>query len=131
MPTSPESAPRAESHLLVDNVTAGYGGVPVVESVSISVGLAEVVAIVGPNGAGKSTLLKALTGNLPVLSGRISLAGRDVSRLPAHQLAKRGLAYVPQVNDVFSTLTVIENLEMGAFLLDRKQRRRRIHEILD
>jgi ABC-type branched-subunit amino acid transport system ATPase component len=115
----------------VSEVTTGYTRrVPVVRSVSISVGAGEVVSIVGPNGAGKSTLLKALTGNLPISSGSVSLAGNDVSRLPAHKLARRGLAYVPQVNEVFNTLTVLENLEMGAFLLARKHFRQRLDEVL-
>jgi branched-chain amino acid transport system ATP-binding protein len=131
VPTSPEPGTRPKPHLAVSDVTTGYArGVPVVMSVSISVGAGEVVSIVGPNGAGKSTLLKALTGNLPISSGAMSLAGQDVSRLPANKLARRGLAYVPQVNEVFNTLTVLENLEMGAFLLARKQFRPRLEEIL-
>jgi ABC-type branched-subunit amino acid transport system ATPase component len=132
VPTSPDpAAARPEARLAVSDVTAGYTRrVPVVRSVSLGVGAAEVVSVIGPNGAGKSTLLKTLTGNLPKFSGTVRLAGQDVTRLPTHKLARHGLSYVPQVNEVFGALTVHENLEMGGFLLARRQFTRRLDEVL-
>ncbi len=73
------------------------------------------VAIVGPNGAGKSTLAKAIAGVIPSTSGQIRVGDEDISGLPAHQIVRRGLAYVPQNQNVFPSLTVVENLEMGAY----------------
>ncbi len=114
MPTSSASeADRPKAHLQIENLTAGYGGAPIVNGASAAVGLGEIVTIVGPNGAGKSTLLKAVVGMIPAMSGRVLLAGEDVTNMRANNLARRGLGYVPQVNDVFDTLTVADNLEMA------------------
>jgi ABC-type branched-subunit amino acid transport system ATPase component len=118
MPTSSGSeSGRPKAHLQIDNLSAGYGGAPIVNGASASVGLGEIVTIVGPNGAGKSTFLKAVVGMIPASSGRVLLADEDVTNMRANDLAKRGLGYVPQVNDVFDTLSVIDNLEMGGYLL--------------
>ena len=76
----------------------------------------ELVGIIGPNGAGKSTLLKALFGLIPVRSGGVTLRGEDITSAPAHRLVQLGVGYVPQNNNVFPTLTIEENLEMGVFL---------------
>src|SRR3982074_3010067 len=92
---------------------AGYGGAPVVRDISISVGPGEIVAVIGPNGAGKSTLLKSLVGILRVTGGPILLGDADVTNHTPEDLARRGVGYVPQVNDIFEPLTVLENLEMG------------------
>lgn len=96
-------------------VTSGYGEVPVIRDVSIQVGHDEVVTIIGPNGAGKSTLLKALFGFLPVWSGGVSLHGDDVTGEPPEKLVRRGIAYVPQTDNIFPSLTIRENLAMGGF----------------
>jgi branched-chain amino acid transport system ATP-binding protein len=101
-------------------ITAGYGRVPVVEDVSITAESGKVTALVGPNGAGKSTLLKAICGLLPMAKGRVEVIGQDVSRLSTHLIARTGLGYVPQVNNVFESLSVLENLEMGAIATGRK-----------
>src|ERR1700726_811281 len=119
MPTSSAEAARPKAHLQIENVSAGYGGAPIVNGASASVGLGEVVTIVGPNGAGKSTLLKAVVGMIPGKSGQVMLAGEDVTNMRANHLARRGLGYVPQVNDVFDTLSVTDNLAMGGYLLGR------------
>lgn len=103
--------------LRAEEITAGYGGVPVVRGVSIAVGAGEIVAIIGPNGAGKSTLLKSLVGLLKLISGRILLGTDDVTGHAPEDLARRGVGYVPQVQDIFESLTVKENLEMGGYLL--------------
>jgi len=110
-------------------ITSGYGGVPVIRDVSISVGPGEVVAIIGPNGAGKSTLLKSLVGILKLDSGRILLGSDDVTGHAPEELARRGVGYVPQVNDIFEPLTVLENLEMGGYLLNAAQIRARVLEV--
>jgi len=112
-------------------VSAGYGGAPIVNSASASIGLGEIVTIVGPNGAGKSTLLKAVVGMIPAMSGRVTLADEDVTNMRANFLAKRGLGYVPQVNDVFDTLTVLDNLAMGGYLLSGHEMPARIEAVLD
>jgi ABC-type branched-subunit amino acid transport system ATPase component len=106
-----EQAPALAAH----SITSGYGEVPVVRDVSIRLGQDEIVTIIGPNGAGKSTLLKALFGFLPAWQGRVSLAGDDVTGLPPEKLVRRGLAYVPQTENVFPSLTIRENLAMGGF----------------
>lgn len=121
---------RAQAQLVVTSLSAGYGKVPVIRDIEMQVGEREVVTVIGPNGAGKSTLLKALTGNLPLLSGGIRLRDREVSHAPAHRLAQFGLAYVPQVDDTFNTLTVRENLEIGGYLIPRRVLPARIDEVL-
>ena len=111
------------------DITSGYGGVPVIRDVSISVGPREVVAIIGPNGAGKSTLLKSLVGILRLDAGRILLGADDVTGRSPEELARRGVGYVPQVNDIFEPLTVLENLEMGGYLLNARQVKERVGEV--
>jgi ABC-type branched-subunit amino acid transport system ATPase component len=118
-------APSLQAH----GITSGYGGVPVIRDVSISVGPREVVAVIGPNGAGKSTLLKSLVGILKLNSGRVILGEDDVTGKPPEELARRGVGYVPQVNDIFEPLTVLENLEMGGYLLKPAQVKARIAEV--
>jgi ABC-type branched-subunit amino acid transport system ATPase component len=99
--------------LVAEGVTSGYGEVPIVEDVSIHIGQDEIVTIIGPNGAGKSTVLKALFGFLPVWQGRVSLAGDDVTGLAPELLVCRGIAFVPQTENIFPSLTIRENLTMG------------------
>jgi branched-chain amino acid transport system ATP-binding protein len=97
-------------------VTAGYGGQPVIEDISLSVYAGKITAIVGPNGAGKSTLLKAISGVIKVLAGDTYVLGERTTNLPPEKLVRRKLGYVPQVSNVFPDLTVRENLEMGAYI---------------
>jgi ABC-type branched-subunit amino acid transport system ATPase component len=106
-----ESAPA----LAASAITSGYGEVPIIRDISIQVGRDEIVTIIGPNGAGKSTLLKAIFGFLPLWQGGVSLDGDDVSGLPPEGLVRRGLAYVPQTDNIFPSLSVRENLAMGGF----------------
>jgi ABC-type branched-subunit amino acid transport system ATPase component len=120
---------RPAPSLWAKKITAGYGGVPVIRDVSISVGPGEIVAVIGPNGAGKSTLLKSLVGILRVSSGTIFLGDDDVTNHPPEDLARRGVGYVPQVNDIFEPLTVLENLEMGGYLLAANRIRGRVEEV--
>jgi branched-chain amino acid transport system ATP-binding protein len=101
--------------LEVDRLTAGYGGPPVIDSVSIAARRGAITAIVGPNGAGKSTLLKAIAGLIRPTAGTVTVMGKDVTGLPAEKLVSKGLAYVPQVANVFPELTIRENLDMGGY----------------
>ena len=105
----------AARHLAVEGVVAGYArGLPVVHGASIAVDRGEVVTLIGPNGAGKSTLLKAIAGLVGIEAGRVRLDGRDVTGLPTHAVVAAGIGYVPQTGNVFTTLTVHENLRVGA-----------------
>lgn len=98
------------------DIVAGYGDMEILHGVSLRVEPGEIVAIIGPNGAGKSTLLKAVFGLLPLKAGRVVLDGEDITGLPPHARVRRGMGYVPQADNVFPSLTVKENLEMGAFI---------------
>jgi ABC-type branched-subunit amino acid transport system ATPase component len=107
--------------LRAEEVTAGYGGDPVIRGISVRAVPGEVVSLVGPNGSGKSTLLKSLVGVLRVSSGRVIVGDADVTNQPPEEIARASVGYVPQVDDVFGPLTVRENLEMGGYLLPRRQ----------
>lgn len=102
--------------LSADNVKAGYGDVTIVKDISIHVDADETVAIVGPNGSGKSTLLKSLVGFARFMSGNITLQGNDITGTGSEKMTQLGIGYVPQTDNVFGNLTVLENLEMGAFI---------------
>lgn len=130
-PPAGEMVDRGSATLVVDHVSAGYGGHEVVHGVSLAVERGQIACIVGPNGAGKSTLLKAITGDAQFLGGHVWLAGEDVSRTPTNRLVGRGLAWVPQLDDVFTTLTVRENLELGGYLLGRRSVADRTEEVLE
>ena len=103
--------------LTIENLEAGYEpGLPIVKGASLSVHSGEIVAIIGPNGAGKSTLMKAVAGLVVISAGRVLLGADDITRVPAHELCGRGLAFVPQTENVFVNLTIAENLELAAAL---------------
>lgn len=104
-----------EAVLSTTALTAGYGGPPIIEDISLTIRAGQITAIVGPNGAGKSTLLKALVGVLRVSRGDVYVQGQKTTNTPPEKLVKRGLGYVPQVSNVFPDLTVRENMEMGAY----------------
>jgi ABC-type branched-subunit amino acid transport system ATPase component len=108
-------AEPAEVVLSTEGLTAGYGGPPIIEDISLVVRAGKITAIVGPNGAGKSTLLKALSGVLRVSRGDVYVQGQRTTNTPPEKLVKRGLGYVPQVSNIFPDLTVRENMEMGAY----------------
>ncbi len=123
-----EQAERAA--LSAEGVTAGYGGDPVVRGVSVRAEPGSVVSVVGPNGSGKSTLLKALIGILRVSAGTVRVGSREVTNLAPEDMARAGVGYVPQIDDVFAPLTVRENLEMGGYLLTRHQIPERVEHVL-
>ena len=111
-------------------VTAGYGADPVIRGISVDVEPGQVVSLVGANGSGKSTLLKSLVGVVRMTSGRVSVGDADVTGWPPEAVARLGVGYVPQVDDVFGPLTVRENLEMGGYLLPARQVRQRVDEVV-
>jgi branched-chain amino acid transport system ATP-binding protein len=118
------------SALSVRDLVAGYEpGVPIVNGASLSVAEGEIVAVLGPNGAGKSTLIKAIAGIAPITSGAVFLGGEEITRLPAHRMVRRGLAFVPQTENVFTAMSVEDNLRLAAGVLPHDQRAGRIAEI--
>jgi ABC-type branched-subunit amino acid transport system ATPase component len=119
-----------EPYLVINDLTAGYGGPPIIEGISLEARPGAITAIVGPNGAGKSTLMKAIAGVVRPSGGEIKVCGQVTTGLTADKLVRRGMAYVPQVANVFPSLTVVENLEMGAY--NRKSGvRERIEELYE
>lgn len=117
--------------LEVDDLRAGYGKLQVLFGVDLEVERGEIVAVVGPNGSGKSTLLKAIFGLATVHGGRVLLEGNEITHLGAHEKARLGIAYLPQLENVFSRLTVGENLLLAGYTLPREDFERRLEEVLD
>ena len=97
-------------------MTGGYGGADILKGCTISVESGEIAVIVGPNGAGKSTAMKAMFGMLDLRAGLVLLNGEDITSLPPQQRVQRGMGFVPQTQNVFTSMTVEENLEMGGFI---------------
>ena len=113
----PGEAARAEPVLIGDRMTGGYGtGADILHACTIAVDKGQIAVIVGPNGAGKSTAMKAIFGMLRLREGHVRLNGRDITRLSPQARVAQGMAFVPQNNNIFPSMTVEENLEMGAFL---------------
>jgi len=100
----------------IQDLYSGYRGVDILKGIHLKVNPGQMVVIIGPNGAGKSTVLKSLFGLATIRSGRVLFQGSDITHLPTEQLVRRGIGFVPQTNNVFPSLTVQENLEMGAFI---------------
>jgi ABC-type branched-subunit amino acid transport system ATPase component len=117
--------------LVADGVVAGYGEEPVVKGVSLGVAAGEIFVIVGPNGAGKSTLLKAMLGLVRVRQGEVRLHGKPITNHRLEDLARQGIGYVPQSDDVFDTLKISENLAMGGVSLSRSLRAERLDAVLE
>jgi len=119
--------------LQVDNVSSGYGEVQVLWNLSLQVEQGKMTTIVGANGAGKSTTLRAIMGNVRAWKGRILLEGSDVTKLPPHAKAKRGMVLVPEGRQLFPEMSVEENLEMGGYSprarRNRKQNMERVYEL--
>ena len=114
-----------------NNMTGGYGkGPDIISSCSVNVDKGEIVSILGPNGAGKSTAMKAMLGLLNLKSGSIIINGKDISNLSPQDRVKEGISFVPQTKNVFAGMTVEENLEMGAFLINTEFKET-IEEIFD
>ena len=102
--------------LSIDNLSGGYGEADILHGISLEINAGEIVVVIGPNGAGKSTAMKAVFGLLRLSGGSIHLAGEEITNMDPAEVVNKGVCYVPQTNNVFPTLTVHENLEMGAYI---------------
>jgi branched-chain amino acid transport system ATP-binding protein len=116
-------------HLVLDRVTAGYGGVSVLEDVSLSIELGECVAVWGRNGAGKTTLLRAISGLIRPSSGTIEVEGVRIDALPPHRIVRLGVSHVPEGRRIIPSMTVLDNLKLGGFVLGPRELIRRIDDI--
>ena len=130
VPGGPGAGAAPGEPLLAEEIRAGYGGGDIIHGVSVRVGPGQVAAIIGPNGSGKSTLLKSLAGIIKPSGGRVLVGDRDVTGWAPEEVARVGLGYVPQVDDVFAPLTVRENLDMGGYLLPRNQVSARVEQVV-
>jgi ABC-type branched-subunit amino acid transport system ATPase component len=119
-----------ESLLQVGGLDAGYGDLQILEGVDMNVEDGEYVTIVGPNGAGKSTVMKSIFGLTNYMGGTIEFDGKDITGEKPEDIIHKGLGYVPQSDNIFSSLTVLENLEMGAYILDEVPQER-LDEVFD
>ena len=117
--------------LRTEGLSAGYDGRAIVSDIAVEATPGKVVSVVGPNGSGKSTLLKALVGVVRVLDGHVTVGESEITNLAPEAVAKLGVGYVPQVDDVFPPLSVKENLEIGGYLLSRHEIPARIDAVLD
>lgn len=106
--------------LEVKNLAVSYGAIAALHGISLSVKQGDIVTLIGGNGAGKTTTLRAISGLQTAASGEVIYEGRNITRLPAHEIVKLGLAHVPEGRMVFANLTVLENLQMGAYLRSNK-----------
>ena len=106
------------SFLIGENMTGGYGAADILHGCTIAVELGEIVVIVGPNGAGKSTAMKAVFGMIDLREGSVRLDGDEITKLSPQERVRRGMGFVPQTSNIFTSMTVRENLEMGAYLRD-------------
>lgn len=117
------------SFLEVKDVVSGYGKIPILHEISLHVNQGEMVGIIGSNGAGKTTLMHTISGLLPLMNGSITFQGKKIDNVSPSDIARMGLGYVPQRKNVFAELTVLENLEMGAYTL--KKPKDKINEMLE
>ncbi len=118
--------------LTIKNLTAGYGGPNILHDVNVTIREGEIVTIIGPNGAGKSTILKSIFGMTKIEHGSIRYFEENLTALPTSEIIERGICFVPQGRSVFPSLTVEENLEMGAFIRkDKKVVRKDLHEVYE
>src|SRR3989338_2852065 len=118
--------------LSIKNLEAGYGKMQVLFGIDLNAKPNEIVVLIGPNGAGKSTLLKSIFNLIDIYKGQIIFKGKNLTKVPTHELIELGISYVPQGRQVFQTLTVKENLEMGAFLTKEKDLiEKKMEEVLE
>ena len=107
--------------LAVENLSVNYGAIRALHQVSCCVKQGEIVALIGANGAGKTTILNTISGIVPSISGRVSFEDEDITRMAAHLIVRKGISQVPEGRRVFARMSVLENLEMGGFILSDKQ----------
>ena len=118
--------------LQVENLEAHYGKIAALKGISFNVRMDQIVTLLGGNGAGKSTTLKTLSGLMRATSGKITFFGEDITKMPPHEIVKRGLIHLPEGRRIFKDLTVTENLELGSFnLKDDAERKRRMDHVYD
>ncbi|MCD6358942.1 MAG: ABC transporter ATP-binding protein [Dehalococcoidia bacterium] len=118
--------------LSAKNIDAGYNDVIVIRDISIEINTREIVAILGPNGSGKSTLIKSILGFAKLFDGKVIYHGKDITGITSDRAVHMGIGYVPQINNVFSNLTIAENLDMGAYpCKDKKSIKSRMTETYD
>lgn len=110
-----------EALLDVNDLSAGYGTIPILRELRFQIQAGEIVGVLGHNGMGKTTLMKALVGHVPSTSGRVTFRGQDITHLPTHKRARLGMGYVSQGRDIFPSLTVRENLALGAAAVGRNR----------
>jgi ABC-type branched-subunit amino acid transport system ATPase component len=116
--------------LIAENITSGYGRIPIITDISLTADVGAITTIIGPNGAGKSTFAKTLVGVLRTSTGRILVNDKDITKMPGHLIPRNGLVYVPQNDNVFPRLTVRENMEVGGFAA-KGNTSERMEDILD
>src|SRR6267143_2738634 len=119
------------SFLVVENVSAGYGKLQILDGVSIKAQPNTITVIVGPNGSGKSTLLKTIAGLTNIYKGQVTLDGTKISGLPPHQIARMGIAYLPQTESTFTHLTVAENFKMAGYTVEQYEFKDRLRRALE
>ena len=124
-------AKKAENILEVGSINAGYGKAQILFDVSLAVEKAKVTGLMGPNGSGKSTVLKAIFGLSQLYSGSILYEGKEMGGLKPHEVARLGIAYLPQVGNVYSNLKIRENLTMAGYSLPQDELDTRVHEVLE
>jgi len=118
--------------LKVENLETYYGNVAALRGISFEVPEGQIVTLLGSNGAGKSTTLKTISGLIPSFAGKVTFCGEDITKMPAHEIVKRGLVHLPEGRHIFKNHTVLENLELGSYTLkDEKERKRRLHSVYD
>ena len=120
----------ADILLKVEKLDTYYGNVAALRGISFEVAEGQIVTLLGSNGAGKSTTLKAISGLIPSSAGKVTFRGEDITKMPAHEIVRRGLVQLPEGRHIFKDLTVKENLELGSYTLkDRHERRRRMESV--
>ena len=118
--------------LKIENVEAHYGKIAALKGISFEVREGQIVTLLGSNGAGKSTTLKTISGLMHASKGKITFLGEDISKMPPHEVVKRGIIHLPEGRRIFKDLTVTENLELGSFTLkDDAERKRRMNNVFD
>ena len=121
-----------EPILKVENLETYYGKVAALKGISFEVQQGQIVTLLGSNGAGKSTTLRTLSGLINSAAGKVTFCGEDITNKPAHEIVKRGLVHLPEGRHIFKDLTVLENLELGAYTLkDKQERRRRTQRVFE
>jgi branched-chain amino acid transport system ATP-binding protein len=135
--TEPGGAPMgraagtSEPMLLLSDVNTYYGNIHALQGVTLEVAAGEIVTLIGSNGAGKTTTLKTISGMLHPRKGSVSFEGKDISRTPAHELVRQGIGHAPEGRRIFARMTVLENLQMGAFTRDQKTIAPDIDRVMD